>query len=188
MGPPVSDLFGVRGRAWLAGLVLPPAARQVVASCLELIDHFEEKIRVQDRELARQGRQDPEVRCLVTIPGIGAYSALLLLAEIGNIDRFASKRQLYSYAGLMPRLRQSAERKRTGGITRSGSPRLRWILVEAAHHAVRCSPAARRYFERLKQRKHPNVARVALARKLLGAVYTLLRHGVCFDEEVFAAV
>jgi hypothetical protein len=55
-------------------------------------------------------------------------------------------------------------------------------------NALRTSPAARRYFERLRQRKHPHAARVALARKLLSAIYALLRDGVCFEEEVFAAV
>jgi transposase len=129
-----------------------------------------------------------EVRWLVSVPGIGPYSALVVLAEIGDIRRFASKRQLYSYAGLVPRVRDSGERRRRGKITRSGSPRLRWIMVEAAMNAVRTSPAARRYFERLRQRKHAQVARVALARKLLGAIYAVLHDGVCFDEEVFAAV
>jgi hypothetical protein len=61
-------------------------------------------------------------------------------------------------------------------------------MVEAAHTAVRCSPAAKSYFERMRQRKHPHVARVARARKLLGSAYELLRDGVCFDESIFAAV
>jgi transposase len=72
----------------------------------------------------------------MSIRGIGAYSALLLKAAIGDVRRFASKRQLYSYAGLVPRLRQLGMGKRAGGITRAGSPRLRWILVEASMNAV----------------------------------------------------
>lgn len=58
-------------------------------------------------------------------------------------------------------------------------------MVEAAHTALRCSPAARNYFDRLRHRKH---AHVALARKLLGAVFAMLRDGACFDETIFAAV
>ncbi|HME34582.1 MAG TPA: hypothetical protein VKF84_05040, partial [Candidatus Sulfotelmatobacter sp.] len=69
-----------------------------------------------------------------------------------------------------------------------GSPWLRWIMVEAAQVATRCSPAAKRYYERLARKKHKHVARVALARKLLIAVYALLHDGVGFDEEKFAAV
>ncbi len=183
-----SDLFGQAGRAWLSTLPLPTDTRPVLDSCLEMIDQYSQQIRIQEKRMKLRAAADPRVRWLRSIPGIGAYSALVLLAEIGPIERFASKRQLYSYAGLTPRLRQSAERKRSGGITRAGSPRLRWILVEAATVAVRHSPAAQRYFQPLAQRTHRNIARVALARKLLGAVWALLRHGVCFDEEVFAAV
>ena len=100
----------------------------------------------------------------------------------------SSAKALYSYAGLVPWVRESAGKKSRGGISRCGSPRLRWVMVEAAHTAVRCSPAAKRYFERMRRRKHAHVARVALARKLLGAAYALLRDGVCFDESIFAAV
>ena len=184
----MSDLFGRRGRAWLGKLALPEASRQSVDTCLELIDHLGEKILFEEKKLRELAEMNPDVRCRVTIPGIGPYSAAVLLAEVGDIHRFESKRQLYSYAGLVPRVRESAERKRSGPLTRAGSPRLRWILTEAAQSATRCSPAARRYFERLARRKHRQVARVALARKLLGAVYALLRHGVCFDEQAFAAV
>ena len=83
-------------------------------------------------------------------------------------------------------MRESAGKAARGGITRQGSPWMRWILVEAAPVATRCSPAAKRYYERLARKKHKHVARVALARKLLIAVYALLRDGVMFDEQKFA--
>lgn len=186
--PPVSDLFGRAGRAWLGAVELPAGTQPVLASCLEMIEQCSQQIRIQEKSMQTCAQADPRVQWLTSIPGIGSYSALVLLAEIGPIERFADKKQLYSYAGLVPRLRQSAERKRSGGITRAGSPRLRWILVEAATVAARCSPAAQRYYQPLAERKHRNIARVALARKLLGAVWALLRHGVCFDEQVFAAM
>ena len=113
---------------------------------------------------------------------------MVILSEIGEIQRFRNAKALYSYAGLVPRVRESAGRKSSGGISRCGSPRLRWVMVEAAHTALRCSPAARRYFDRLQRRQHAHVARVALARKLLGAVHAMLRDGLCFDETIFAAV
>lgn len=185
---PVADLFGVGGRAWLAEVVLPAAAREAIEVYLGLVDQLNQAIEEKDQQLRAQAAADVDARCLMSIPGIGAYTALVLKAEIGNVRRFASKRQLYSYAGLVPRVRQSAERVRTGGITRAGSRLLRWVMVEAAVQAARHSPAAKHYFDRLARRKPRPVARVALARKLLGAVWALLRHGVCFDEEAFAAV
>lgn len=185
---PVSDLFGKAGRAWLEAVALPASARIAMTHHLDLLDQIERQRQALDQMLEQQAQQDPDARHLMSIPGIGAYRALALKAEIGTIRRFATKRQLYSYAGLVPRLRQSADRTRRGGISRAGSPLLRWVMVGAALQAARYSTAARSYFERLRQRKHTHVARVALARKLLGAVHALLRDGVCFDEQQFAAL
>src|SRR5256886_4086570 len=128
------------------------------------------------------------LRWLMTIPGIGECSAMMLLAEIGDLGRFRDQQALCSYAGLVPRVRESAGKAARGGITRQGSSWLRWIMVEAAQVATRTSPAARAYYERLRKKKHAHVARVALARKLLVAVYALLHDGLAFEESEFAAV
>jgi len=184
---PVTDLFGKRGRFWLAGVKLPEQARESVQACLRMIDHYGEEIQRQNLQLSEKAKQDKRARWLQTIPGIGECSAMMLLAEIGDIGRFGSKEALCSYAGLVPRVRESAGKAGRGGITRQGSSWLRWIMVEAAQVATRCSPAAKRYYERLLRKKHKHVARVALARKLLIAEYALLHHGVVFEEENFAA-
>jgi transposase len=185
---PVSDAFGKKGRMWLKQVKLSPAARGAVDTYCGLIDQVSREILKQQQRIGVMAAADPRAQWLATIPGIGVYSAMILLSEIGEVQRFPTAKSLFSYAGLVPWVRESAGHKSRGGISRCGSPRLRWVMVEAAHTAVRCSPAAKKYFERLKKRKHPHVARVALARKLLGAAYVLLRDGVCFDESIFAAV
>ena len=183
---PVTDLLGKRGRLWLAGVKLPLQARESVNVWLHMIDRYHEEIQKQNLQLSEQAKQDERVQWLLTIPGIGECSAMMLLAEIGDSGRFHDKEALCSYAGLVPRVRESAGKAARGGITRQGSPWLRWIMVEAAQVATRCSPAAKRYYERLARKKHKHVARVAL--KLLIAVYALLHDGVVFDEDKFAAV
>jgi transposase len=185
---PVTDLFGKRGRLWLAGVKLPPQARESVNVCLRLLDGYSGEIQKQNLQLSEKAKQDKRAEWLMTIPGIGECSAMMLLAEIGEIGRFADKEALCSYAGLVPRVRESAGKAARSGITRQGSPWMRWMMVEAAQVATRCSPAAKRYFERLLRKKHKHVARVALARKLLIAVYALLHDGVVFEEEKFAAL
>ncbi len=187
MRKPVSDVFGKRGRAWLAGLELSPAAHLVVHTYLPLIDELDRQIAAQERRLAALAAADPRARWLQTIPGIGAYSAMVILAEVGDVRRFASKRALASYAGLVPRVRESAGKRSYGAITRAGSETLRWIMLQVAQVAARHSPPARAYYQRLQRKKRPQVAKVALARKLLCAVWALLHHGVCYDEQVFAA-
>ena len=185
---PVTDLFGKRGRRWLAGVKLSAQARESVNVCLRLLDGYSEEIQKQNLQLSEQAKQDKRTQWLMTIPGIGECSAMMLLAEIGDIGRFHDKEALCSYAGLVPRVRESAGKAARSGITRQGSSWMRWIMVEAAQVATRCSPAAQRYYERLLRKKHKHVARVALARKLLIAVYALLHDGVVFEEDKFAAV
>lgn len=181
----VTDLFGKAGRNWLEQAPLSKKARGAVTTYLELIDGFTAHVRQQDQEVKEFVGTDPRAKWLMTIPGIGPYSAMLLLAEIGDIGRFADKGALSNYAGLVPWVRESADKRRSGGITRVGSPWLRWIMVEAAQVAVRTSVPVRQYFERLRKRKHRNVAIVAVARKLLVAVWAMLQHGECFDEARF---
>jgi transposase len=185
---PVTDLFGKRGRLWLKEVKLPVQARESAEVCLRLLDGYTEEIQKQNLQISERAKHDQRAEWLMTIPGIGECSAMMLLAEIGEISRFPDKEALCSYAGLVPRVRESAGKAARGGITRQGSPWLRWIMVEAAQVATRCSPAAKRYYERLARKKHKHVARVALARKLLIAVYALLHDGVVFDEQKFAAV
>jgi transposase len=177
-----TDLFGKAGRAWLKQAPLGKKAGQAMSTYLELIDQFTGHVRQQDQEVKQFVAAAVRAKWLMTIPGIGQYSAMLLLAEIGDIQRFADKKALTNYAGLVPWVRESADKRRSGGITRVGSPWLRWIMVEAAQTAIRTSPAIKDYFARLRRRKHRNVAVVAVARKLLVAMWALLQHGECFDE------
>jgi transposase len=183
---PVADVFGKKGRAWLAGLALSPAARVVVDVWLQVVDQMDAAIAAQEKALQQMAEADERARWLQTVPGIGAYSAMVILAEVGEIERFQSKRALASYAGLTPSVRESAGKRRRGGIGHHGSGTLRWIMLQVAQVACRHCPAARAWYLRLKQRKPAQVALIALARKLLTAVWALLRHGLCFDETVFA--
>jgi transposase len=183
---PVADVFGRSGRMWLAGLALSPAGRGVVDVWLKIVDQMTEAIAAQEKALERMAKADVRAKWLETVPGIGAYSAMVILAEVGEIERFGTKRALASYAGLTPSVRESAGKKKRGGIGHHGSGTLRWIMLQVAQVAARCSPAARAWYLRLKQRKPAQVALIALARKLLTAVWALLRHGLCFDETAFA--
>jgi transposase len=185
---PVSDTFGRKGREWLLKIALPPEAREAVDTYTGLIDQVGQHIQRQEQRLKDLAGNDPRVKWLASIPGVGTYSAMIILSEIGEVERFSSPKALFSYAGLVPWVRESAGHRSRGWISRCGSPRLRWVMVEAAHTALRCSPAAKRYFDRLRKRKHAHVARVALARKLLAAVFAMLRDGECFDETIFATV
>jgi transposase len=183
---PVTDVFGKRGRTWLQGIELSAAGRSVVDTWLAEVDHLDKLIAARTGELERMAATDVRARWLQSVPGIGAYSAMVILAEVGEIGRFSNKRALASYAGLTPVVRESAGKRKRGGIGHNGSETLRWIMLQVAQVAARYSPAAKAYYVHLRKRKPAQVAKIALAHKLLTAVWSLLRHGVCFDESVFA--
>lgn len=183
---PVTDLFGKRGRAWLQSIELSAAGRMVVETWLREVDRLDVEIAGQTRELERMAAGDVRARWLQTVPGIGAYSAMVMLAEMGDVGRFANKQALASYAGLVPMVRESAGKRKRGGITHQGSNTLRWIMLQVAQVACRYSPAVRGWYTELRRRKPAQVARIAVARKLLCAAWAMLRHGVCFDEQSFA--
>lgn len=181
-----SDLFGRGGRRWLQQVSLPATGGSAVQVYLKLIDEFSAHIQAQEQQVKKQWEKDPRVVWLKTLPGIGWYSAVLLVAEIGDIQRFRDKRALSNYAGLVPWLRESADKRRSGSITRVGSPWLRWIMVEAAQTALRIYPEVQRWAKPLLCKKHKNTVVVAIARKLLVAVWAMLHDGVAYDEAHFA--
>lgn len=172
---PVQDVFGIRGRQWLTTLPLRPVYQQALQGFLAVLDTLQDQIRATTTAIDREARTTPQAQLLCTLPGIGYYTALLLLAEIGDVSRFPSPKHLVSYAGLAPTVHASGGRVRTGHISKQGSPWLRWGLIEAALHACRHAPYQARY-ERLKTRRGFRIARVAVARELLTTVYWMLRH------------
>ena len=99
------------------------------------------------------------------IYGIGLYTALLVIGELGEVHRFRTARQVGSYAGLTSRVRQSGDHCYRGAITREGSPWLRWILVEAAIMAIRKDPPLKNFYKRIRKRSGAKQARVAVALK-----------------------
>ena len=171
---PGTDPFGVKGRQLLSALPLPPMLAWQREDGLAQLGVLNQQITRIDRQLRSLAREHPDVARLTVIPGIGIFSALLILAEIGEIQRFPSAKQLVGYAGLSPGLYQSAGTRHGRGITRQGSRYLRWILVEASHHVIRHPGPLRHTYLRLMQGKGHGKALVAVARKVLVGIYAVL--------------
>ncbi len=172
---PVSDLFGVAGRALLERLALPEPWAGTVAASLRLIDELDLQIATGEAELRRLGADHHYVPLLMTV--IGWVLAYTIAAEIGDIGRFSSPRKLSGYTGLCPRVYQSGESDRRGPLSKRGPRYLRWALIEATMHACR-HPAYRERYERTKSRlgkqRGPRVAQVDLARRLAEAIWHML--------------
>jgi len=179
-----SDLFGKRGLLWLqqAGAKLPAPDAGLLQQDLELLKELSAHIRATEGWLEEEAFSEPRVFLLESIPGIGRFLALVILAEIDTIERFPTPEKLASYAGLVPSTYASGGRVWHGRITKCGNRYLRWALVEAIWPAIRKSPWLRHYYQRIKERKGTNPAKVATARKLACLVWVVLKEGRTYVE------
>lgn len=123
------------------------------------------------------------VERLQSVPGVGPIVALTALAVFSDVDRFASAKQVASYAGLTPSTHQSGERDTHGRITRRGSTELRAMLCEAAHHARLPKHPLNPYFRSLCVRRGHKMAVVAVAHRLCRILWAMLKRKTDFDME-----
>ncbi len=179
---PAADLFGAAGRRWLAAEELPADEREMVEACLRGIDFLDREVAAIDRALSELVLASPELRRLLTLPGVNFVTACALLAAIGDASRFATARHLVSYLGLDPKVRQSgSEPARHGRISKQGPGETRHVLVEAAWHAARTTGPLRIFHEPVAARRGRNVATVAVARKLAVIAWHMLSRGEDYD-------
>lgn len=173
--PPVSDLFGKKGRAWLAEQPLPLDERLTVDACVRQLDFVGEELAQIDRVIATEALEDPDIRRLMTVPGIDVTTAATLVAVIGDVRRFPTARHLVGYLGLHPRVRQSGSAPaHHGRISKEGSAAARHVLVEAAWSSARAPGPLRAFALRTAARRGRHVATVAVARKLAVLCWHLL--------------
>jgi transposase len=177
-----TDLFGKQGIAFLQSLTLTENYKIALEGYLTVLDAVRKEIRLASSKVKQLAEEDRDSLLLMTIPGMGYYSALLTKSEIGDIKRFRSAKQLCSYAGLVPSTHASGNTCFHGHITKQGSRWLRWILVEAAIHAVKRPGILRRFYFKIERKKGGQIAKVATARKLLEWIYHILRDGRTYQE------
>jgi transposase len=165
--PPCSDLFGVKGRRWLAGLELPLEERESVDAGIRHIDFLDSEVAAVERLIAQQALAWPEIRRLMTVPGVNLICAATFIAAVGDPRRFLTSRKLVAYLGLDPKVRQSGDAPaRSGRISKRGSAAARWALVEAAWSVVGQPGPLHAYYQRIRARRGHGKAIVATARKL----------------------
>lgn len=179
---PVTDLYGAGGRQWLEAVELPEESRTQVGLLLELVDELEAKVKRLDPRIRESVELTPEARRLMTVPGIGSYLALLILAEIGTIERFPTSHALARYAGLVPSTRSSGGKTTHGPVGPEGSGWLKWALVEAVQTLKRVPGPVRFHYERLLRSKGKQKATVAAARKLCTYLYWMLKEGWSYEQ------
>src|SRR5918996_2252115 len=145
---------------------------------LSIIGSLNDEINTVSKKILLLAQGDEMAKLLMTVPGIGYYSALLIVSEIGDISRFPDSYHLCSYAGLVPSTHSSGGIKYHGKITKTGSKNLRWIMLECVRAHIRLnkdSNITKFYIRLAKRRGNNSKAVVAAASKLLKVVYWVMK-------------
>jgi transposase len=175
--PPEGHAFAHKQRAWWEALELSATERLRVDQDIATLDHIGEQIAAIDAELRRLSVSEQwaeQVPYLMQLPGIALLTAMTVLGAIGDITRFPAAKKLVGYAGLGAGVHDSGKTHRDKGITKQGRRDLRFVLIEAARVAVQTHPYWKREFARLAKRIGEHKAVVAIARKLLIAIWHVL--------------
>ncbi len=172
--PPAGMLFDPDMHEWWLGLEISALEKARVRCDLDTLTFAQAQIHLLEETMLTLAIQDERVVRLLHLPGVGLITAMTLLAAIGDISRFAQAKNLVGYAGLGARVHDSGQTHRTGGITKAGRRDLRAAMIEVAHTAARTHPHWRAELARLEPRLGKNKAIVAIARKLLVAVWHIL--------------
>lgn len=170
------------GRQQLESFQLAPWASRRRRELLELLDRLNPAIAELNQAVEQEAEKCPQVKRLMTHPGVGALTALAFVLIIGNTERFGCGKQVASYLGLVPLEESSGNRRRLGHITKQGSSIVRFLLVEAAQVTARVLPEWRSKYVHLMMRRGRKTAKVAMARKLAVHLYWMWRKGWDYEQ------
>lgn len=166
-------------------LALPGRLVSTIAPLLAVMRHLNAQLAYSDETIERVAAHDERVQRLRTVPSVGPVTAAAFVATIDDVQRFRHAHQVEAYLGLVPRELSSGETQRRGHITKAGHARMRWLLIQVAVSILRRRPpqaeALCLWALHITARRGKHVAVVALARRLAGILYALLRDGTTFD-------
>src|SRR5712691_9257148 len=170
----------VRARA------LPGPLLSLIAPLFAVMRHLNRQLAYSDATIERVAAHDERVQRLRSVPSVGPVTAAAFVATIDDVQRFHHAHQVEAYLGLVPREYSSGESQYRGHITKVGHARMRWLLIQVAVSILRRRPpeadALRAWALRIALRRGKHVAVVALARRLAGILYALLRDGSVFTR------
>jgi transposase len=166
--------FAPEQRSWWESLPLSSTEQFLVHSDLDTLEFAQKQVEQAEECLKKASAQDERIPLLVQLLGVAMLTAITILAAIGDVTRFPNAKKLVGYAGLGTRVHDSGKSHNSGRITKTGRRDLRRAMVNAANHAIEHHPHWKKEFERLEPHLGRSKAVVAIARKLLVAVWHVL--------------
>jgi transposase len=181
-----AGLFTKAGWRIAMSLPLLDTEKWILARLGAELHYHHKRLKEADEALAEFAKTAPAIErelreILATMPGVGVVTIDVVLAELGDVRRFRNSRQITSFAGLDPGVRESASKRTNLGISRAGSRMLRWAMIQLAWRVIRQSTRWRHRYEQLKARKGSKQAITAIARRQLVVIAALLRRGETYD-------
>lgn len=180
--PPVKQLYSRRALAWLGSCKLP---NDELTACLRALGAAVTNVQAQIQDLSARitavGRRKAMRPLVASLPSVAEQTAVTIFYELGDVSRFRNARAAASFAGLVPRVTQSADKSHHGRLTKRGNRELRWILSQWAVRLLARDPGVRAWAKPRLRRMHGNKVRIALARRLLVGVYVMLSRGEVFS-------
>lgn len=174
--PPVKDLFSGAGMRWLAQFSLDTPGQRALERSLRQLAQTEAEFQLLDGELAAHAYRQPQIKLLMSLPGVDYAVAESVLGVLGEVTRFPDPDRAAAYFGLAPSTHQSGAHCYHGRITKQGSAHGRWMLIQAAQHVAKHPGPLGVFFRRLAKKKNRNVAVVATARKLVTIAWHMLKN------------
>ena len=164
--------------------------KQIISSIemdLDVIDNFDALLNPIEAEIRAKAKfhDRTTLNLLLTVPGIGDMMSLVILYEIGDINRFASPQNFSSYCRIVKCQRESAGKKTKGGFQKIGNPYLKWALSEIIIHAPTACPEIKKYYDRLIEKAGKKSAKRIITHKFGVAIYYMLKNKQGFDEQRF---
>jgi len=159
---------------------VPTVYKNIIEDYKERIVYLTKKLYRLRKQIIDIVVQDQDMKNLETIPGVGFFSAALIKSEIIDINRFASFKRLCAYSGLAPKTFSSANKLYHGPINKNRRKYLQWILLENVYKFIKALPDQNKKFEKIKEAKNHNTAKVVLARDFLRIIYKILKEKRAF--------
>lgn len=168
------------------GKLLPERHVRILWQAHDQLSLFERQMEQSERDLIRLVEQPifkSVFDLLDTMPGVGLITAATVLAEIGDFSRFPDRKAIVRYAGLNPRIFESADMQRGGRLSKAGPPDVRWVLQQASWTAIRSDPAIKKLWQRIARRSGSKPAAVAIARHMLMWMWSMNKHWQPFKRK-----
>jgi transposase len=198
----------IRGLARASGLLLPTGAtanfvdkvngvtmdetlRTLIAPLVRTLEGLDREIAQVEAALAKVAEQDPTIALCATVPGVGLIVAATYVSVIDEAKRFRNGHAVAAYLGLVPGEATTGgpSKRRLGGITKQGNTYARTLLVQSAWSILRArsnTDPLKRWGDHIAQTRGKKIAAVALARKLSGVLWAMLRDGTFYDSALEA--